>query len=132
MIVALALLPLLALAPASRAGTGIDAEATVLMCDAGNVIDCDDGECSAGSPESVDLPRFIRIDLDASAQLTQPRLRGRSHASHVDRPRRRFDHRLWQGPAGRVFVLSISEQTGMLKGSVPADEFAFLIYGGSA
>ena len=55
---------------AQEAAIGADAEQ--LICDAGLVIDCSaEGECSTGSPESVDLPRFLRLDL-ATGELTSP------------------------------------------------------------
>ena len=110
----------------------IGAEDNELICDAGLVVDCSaEGECSTGSPESVDLPRFLRLDLTAK-QLTSPspgfdsettRLGGVDRADGLISVNGR-------GRAGRVFALSIDESSGALRASVLADDFAFLVFGG--
>jgi hypothetical protein len=131
-LVAFALLPLLALAPATAQDPAIDADATTLMCDLGEVVDCDaDGKCSSGSPESVDLPRFLRIDMDAGELSSpSPGFEGETTpAAAIERADGSITV-FGKGRAGRTFLMSVSEQTGLLKGSVLADDFAFLVFGG--
>lgn len=103
-----------------------------LICDAGFVIDCSaEGECTTGSPESVDLPRFLQLDLTAM-ELTSPSPGFDGEATPlggVDRVAGRIVIN-GHGRAGRVFSLSIHEGTGAMRASVLADEFAFLVFGG--
>jgi len=103
-----------------------------LICDAGLVVDCSaDGDCTTGSPESVGLPRFLRLDL-AAGELTSPSPGFAGETTPlggVDRT----DGLIvvnGQGRAGRVFSLSIRESTGTLRAAVLADDLAFLVFGG--
>ena len=111
--------------------SAIGADATHLICDAGMVIDCiAEGACSGGSPESVDLPRFLNLDLVANelsspspgfdGEITPLRSVDRSEGWIVISGR---------GRGNRVFSMSISESTGSMRGSVLAEDFAFLVFG---
>lgn len=123
---ALSALPLVAQEPV------ISTDDHDLICDAGMVIDCSaGGECTTGSPESVDLPRFLRLDLDAR-QLTSPSPGFDGEVTPLAGVDRADGHIAvnGRGRAGRVFSLSIDAGTGAMRASVLADEFAFLVFGG--
>jgi hypothetical protein len=109
----------------------ISDDAAHLLCDAGLVVDCNaEGECTTGSPESVDLPRFLHLDL-SSNELSSPSPGFDSETTPLDR----LDSSGAQiviggsGRGDRVFSMSISKSTGAMRGSVLAEDFNFLVFG---
>lgn len=123
---------MLAASPIQAQDAVIGPQDNDLICDAGLVIDCSaEGECTTGSPESVDLPRFLRLDLTAE-QLTSPSPGFAGEVTPlggVDRTDGLIAVN-GTGRAGRVFSLSIDEATGALRASLLATDLAFLVFGG--
>jgi len=109
----------------------IDAGAEQLICDAGLVVDCSaEGECTTGSPESVDLPRFLVLNL-AKEELSSPSPGFEGEVTPLGAVDRADGLIVvtGRGRGGRVFSLSIAEDTGVLRAAVVAPEFAFLVFG---
>jgi len=126
-----ALVALLPLGSALAQDAAIGDDAAHLLCDVGVVVDCNaEGKCTTGSPESVDLPRFLHLDL-SSNELSSPSpgFDGETTPlSGVD------SSGGWivisgRGRGDRVFSMSISKSTGAMRGSVLAEDFTFLVFG---
>lgn len=117
--------------PQAEAPVALGPDDSKLICDIVRVMECwPDGDCSAGTPESVDLPHFIQLDLDAkSIGSPSPGFdAGSATVDSVDRT----DGRIaltGGGREGRIWSLLISEQTGELNGAVLAGGFSLLVYG---
>jgi hypothetical protein len=126
-----ALVAMLPLGSAMAQDAAIDEGAVRLLCDAGLVVDCDaEGKCTTGSPESVDMPRFLQLDL-SSNEFSSPSPGFEGEATPLKGVDRSGDWIVIGGRArgDRVFSMTISKRTGAMRGSVLAEDFAFLVFG---
>jgi len=126
-----ALVAILPLGSAMAQDDAIGEGAAHLLCDAGLVVDCDaEGKCTAGSPESVDMPRFLHLDL-SSNEFSSPSPGFEGEATPLKEVDRSGGWIVISGRArgDRAFSMSISKSTGAMRGSVLAADFAFLVFG---
>lgn len=96
-----------------------------LVCAANEVVDCAEVEgCEFVSPDMVNLPDFLIVDLD------KRELRGGGRTSTIHTVEKGDGLLVMQGvQAGRAWSMSLSTTTGMLTGTVAADGYGFVVFG---
>jgi hypothetical protein len=119
----------LGVSPPPTAAAPFDGSAPML-CAVVTVMDCDTkGECSRRTPEEVNLPTFVRVDVPGRA-LASPDGKRTAEVKTVTR----LDGRLiLQGAQnGRGWNVAVVEETGKLSAAVADGEDAFVVYGACA
>lgn len=111
---------------ASTIGNAADFDGSkALICTATEVKDCAffDG-CQRASPQSVNLPRFLRIDFD------NKEIKGEGRATAIQNLSEAEGLVIMQGIQGdRAWSLSLSTTTGDITGTVAGDGYGFLVFG---
>ena len=98
-----------------------------LLCVPIGVTECGaEGECKRGTPESVNLPQFFRVDLKAMTI--------RSEEQKRESPIKTVEHMngklILQGTQGeRGWTMLIDEDTGRLSATVTADGEGLVVFG---
>lgn len=96
------------------------------LCALGRAVECDeDGDCEEGSPDDVNLPDFIWVDVPAKALREHGGERKTEILNHL----RRDGQLILQGVQDRAWSVSISEQTGRFTATSTADGVAFVLFG---
>jgi hypothetical protein len=118
----------------AAAGQEIDASAP-MVCAAMELFECDAGGvgCRAVTAESINAPRFIRIDTK-KGEITSSR---RTDPMKVAKPQSAGGKVLYQGVIGLeqsdnhglAWSLSIDEASGNMVLSAAGDDAAFVIFG---
>jgi len=100
---------------------------TPLLCVPTGVTECGaEGECKRGTPESVNLPQFFRVDLKAMGIRSEEQKR-ESPIKTVERMNGKL---ILQGAEGeRGWTMVIAEDTGRLSATVAADGEGFVVFG---
>jgi len=99
-----------------------------LLCVPIEGIECEvAGKCLAGTAESVNLPQFLRVDVQ-NKKISAADKSGRETAiRYLERANGRLIMQGVQG--GRGWTMVISEETGKMSGTVSEDEVGFVIFG---
>ena len=101
-----------------------------LLCATIEAIECSASEeCTVGTPESVNIPQFLKLDFRAKQveAVTQAKEKRKSAIKSLER----VDGELvMQGiEQGRGWSIAISEETGKLSASIVGDQLGFLVFG---
>lgn len=118
-------LPVMAFLFATNAAAANLDSSRPLICAAVDAVDCSAfDQCQRVTPQMVNLPRFIRIDLQNKELSGDGRKTPIEHVTHVE-------HQvIMQGVrGGRAWSMSLSTQTGDLTGTVTDDGFGFVVFG---
>jgi len=113
--------------PSPAGAAGRHDGSTPLLCVPIGVTECGaEGECKRGTPESVNLPQFIRVDVKAMTI--------RSEEQKRESPIKTIEHMngklILQGTQGeRGWTMLIDEDTGRLSATVTADGEGFVVFG---
>lgn len=113
------------------ATTGMAAEfdgSKPLICTATEVADCAlfDG-CQRASPQTVNLPRFLRIDLH------NKEIKGEGRTTTIRNVSEAEGLMIMQGVQGdRAWNILLSKETGEITGTVAGDGFGFVVFGACA
>ena len=115
---------------ALSAGAGDISGAKKLICAPSLAIDCGaDGECESGPPESIDFPRFVRVDLDKRVVLGEA-ADGNTRTSEILHVASSEGATILQGvQLGRGWSAVIERATGKLVVTASATDAAFVIFG---
>jgi hypothetical protein len=119
----------LCLAPGPAGAAGKYDGSAPMLCVPVGVTECGaEGECKR-TPESVNLPQFIRVDVKAMAT--------RSDEQKRESPIKTVDHMngklILQGTQGeRGWTMVIAEDTGRLSATIAADGEGFVVFGACA
>ena len=117
----------LCLAPSPASSAGKHDGSAPLLCVPIGVTECGaEGECKRGTPESVNLPQFFRVDLKTMAI--------RSEEQKRESPIKTVEHMngklILQGTQGeRGWTMLIDEDAGRLSATVTADGEGFVVFG---
>ena len=101
-----------------------------LLCAAVEAIECStSGECTAGTPESVNIPHFLNIDF--KSKKVEAVRHGKETRNSAIRSLERVEGTLvMQGiEAGRGWSIAISEETGKLSASIVGNQIGFVVFG---
>ena len=117
----------LCLAPTLAGAAGKYDGSAPMLCVPLFVTECGaEGECKRGTPESVNLPQFIRVDVMAMAI--------RSEEQKRESPIKTVEHMngklILQGTQGeRGWTMLIVEDSGRMSATVTADGEGFIVFG---
>ena len=117
----------LCLVPSPAGAAGKHDGSAPLLCVPIGVTECGaEGECKRGTPESVNLPQFMRVDVKAMTI--------RSEEQKRESPIKTVEHMngklILQGTQGeRGWTMLIDEDTGRLSATVIADGEGFVVFG---
>lgn len=117
-------------APYSVGAAGKFDGSVVMLCVPTVVTECGaDGECRRGTPGSVNLPEFLKVDLKAM----------KVHAEGTGResPIRNVEHLngtlvIQGGQNGRAWSMTIAEETGRMSSTISTEGEGFIIFGACA
>lgn len=96
-----------------------------LICTATEVVDCAlfDG-CQRAAPQTVNLPRFMRLDFEKKEIKGEGRTTAIQNVSNIE------GLMIMQGVEGdRAWNLSLSTTTGDITGTVAGDGYGFVVFG---
>lgn len=99
-----------------------------LLCAPIEVTECGvEGECYHGTPESVNIPQFLKIDV-------KKKMISATDESGRKTPIKNLEHNngrmiMHGGQDGRGWTMVISEETGKMSASVAGDQFGFVVFG---
>lgn len=96
-----------------------------LICTAIEVVDCVlfDG-CQRAAPQTVNLPRFLRLDFEKNEINGEGRITAIQNVSNIE------ELMIMQGVEGdRAWSLSLSTTTGDITGTVAGDGYGFVVFG---
>ena len=122
-------LAMLVLSPKLMAA-GLDSSKT-LLCATIDAIECggQSAECITGLAESVNLPQFVRIDVQGK-KIEAVRQGGKSVSSSVLNHKRENGKLILQGiEGGRGWSLVIVEETGKMSATIAGDQVGFVLFG---
>jgi hypothetical protein len=117
----------LCLVPGPGGAAGKHDGSAPLLCVPIGVTECGaEGECKRGTPESVNLPQFFRVDLKTMTI--------RSEEQKRESPIKTIEHMngklILQGTQGqRGWTMLIDEDAGRLSATVTADGEGFVVFG---
>jgi hypothetical protein len=117
----------LCLVPGPAGAAGKHDGSAPLLCVAIAVTECGaEGECKRGTPESVNLPQFMRVDVKAMTIRSEEKKR-ESPIKTVDRMNGKL---ILQGTQGeRGWTTLIDEDTGRMSATVTAEGEGFVVFG---
>jgi hypothetical protein len=117
----------ISLAPHQAAAAGKYDGSVPLLCVPLAVTECGaEGECQKGTPRSVNLPQFFRVDLKAMTIRAVEESR-ESPIKTVDRVNGNL---ILQGVQGqRGWTLIISEEVGQMSATIGAPAEGYIIFG---
>lgn len=101
-----------------------------LICATAEAFDCaPNSQCIRDSPETVNLPRFIRVDFAGKRAFTK-RVSGEERVAEI-MSQQSVDGRLvLQGvQLGHGWSMAISQETGAMSLAVVGDEIGFVVFG---
>lgn len=101
-----------------------------ILCASANVVVClDDGSCASAEPWELNVPQFIKIDLNERT-LSTTEASGDRRVTIVDTAER-SDARIYlQGiDRGRAYSFVIDEETGYLTAAVIRDDLTVTVFG---
>jgi hypothetical protein len=100
------------------------------LCSAGTLgACCDSGECATGTPDELNIPQFIEVDL-AAKRVSTTKASGLNRTSAVDNVKRVDGHILLQGfDNGRAYSILIDEKTGVMSSAVSAVGCGITVFG---
>jgi hypothetical protein len=112
--------------PAASARAEVDGSKP-LLCAVTEVVQCDQlGNCVRGTPEDVNIPRFVDVDPGTK----QLREHGGTETSSIQNLVRGDGRLVLQGAErGRGWSIYISEATGQLSAAISDDGWASAIFG---
>ena len=101
-----------------------------ILCSAGRIAACcDDGQCAQGSPDELNMPRFIEIDVPGK-RISTTKASGLNRESAIDNLKRAGGQIVLQGTQnGRAFSILIDEKTGEMSAAVAASECSVSAFG---
>lgn len=101
-----------------------------ILCSTGRIAACcDDGQCGQGSPDELNMPQFIEIDVPAK-RVSTTRASGLNRQTTVDNLKRAGGQLVLQGTQnGRAFTILIDEKTGEMTAAVAASECSVSAFG---
>lgn len=101
-----------------------------LLCVSTEVTACrEESLCEAMSPEELNVPRFLEVDL-ASRLLSTTKASGEDRQTRIEHLRREDGLIVLQGvERGRAFSLMISEASGNLTASVAREDLGVVVFG---
>jgi hypothetical protein len=119
----------LGLVPYAHAAATYDGSVP-LICALIEVIDCAPGaDCRHGSPESVNLPQFVKLNFtEKTLSTTEAAQKQRSTPiKNIEQ----FEGRmiLLGVEGGRAWSLIIAKETGKMSATVADDEVGFVVFG---
>jgi hypothetical protein len=89
----------------------------------------DDGECESAPPWELNIPQFIKVDLDART-LSTTKTSGENRSTRIKSVERENGLIILQGSEqGRAFSFVITEETGMSSIAVARDGLAVAVFG---
>jgi hypothetical protein len=117
----------LCLAPLQVAAAGKYDGSVPLVCVPLAVTECGaEGECQKGTPQSVNLPQFFRVDFKTMTVRAVEESR-ESTIKNVDRVN---GHMILQGVQGQLgWTLIISEDMGQMSATIAGPGEGYLIFG---
>jgi hypothetical protein len=96
--------------------------ATVAAC-------CDDGQCASGTPNELNVPQFIEVDVKGRS-ISSTKASGRERKSVVDNLRRENGQILLQGMENhRAYSILIDEKSGEMAASVASAGCGINVFG---
>lgn len=126
----------LGLVLAGMAGPAAAGEDGSLICAATHTVECDgyDEVCHQGHGDTINFPRFFRVDLaKRELHILDHERRGEiTEATHVGRSESRGWIILQGVEQGRPWSMSITEDTGRFSLVINEDDAAFNVFGGCA
>ena len=101
-----------------------------LLCSSGQLAACfDDGVCEHASPQALNVPAFIEVDL-AKKQLSTTPASGENRVSPIRNLERADGRIVIQGvEGGRAFSFLIDEESGALTAAVARDGIGVVVFG---
>jgi hypothetical protein len=88
-----------------------------------------DGICRHGTPASVNLPEFFKVDLKAMKVYAE----GTGRESPIRNAEHLNGHLIVQGGQnGRGWSMTIAEETGKMSAAISTSEEGFLVFGACA
>ena len=118
------------LAPHGVEAAGKFDGAVPMLCAPTIVTECGaDGECRRGTPASVNLPEFLKVDLKAMKVHAE----GTGRESPIRNLERLNGHIIIQGcQNGRGWTMTIAEETGRMSSTISTSDEGFIIFGACA
>jgi len=104
--------------------------ATALVCSSNETFDCASArECIADSPEAINIPRLIRLDLNAKKAFTK-RLSGEENVAPISAQQVMNGRLILQGAQnGFGWSMAISEGTGAMSLAIAGDGAGVVVFG---
>jgi hypothetical protein len=101
-----------------------------LLCAVIEVFDCQGaGDCQRGTADSVNLPQFLKIDINAKTLSTTEAGEGKK-VTPIKNFERVEGHLILQGvEGGRPWSLVIATETGKVSATVSDDQVGFVVFG---
>jgi hypothetical protein len=98
-----------------------------MLCTPTVVTECGaEGECRRGTPGSVNLPEFLKVDLKAMKVYAE----GAGRESPIRNVERSDGHLIIQGGQnGRAWSMTIGEDTGRMSSAISTSHEGFIIFG---
>ncbi len=115
--------------PYVAAADGFDGSSP-LICTSIEAHECEPGaECLAGTPEYIDIPRFIRLDFENSVVLAR-RLEGEERTSRIKSVTLDGGELILQGiQLGLGWSMATTQADGRMSLTAAGDGMAFIIFG---
>ncbi len=101
-----------------------------LLCAVIEVFDCQvAGDCQRGTADSVNLPQFLKIDVNAKTLSTTEEGEGK-RVTPIKNFERVEGHMILQGAeGGRAWSMVIATETGKVSASVSDNQVGFVVFG---
>ena len=101
-----------------------------LLCAVIEEFDCTSGEeCLSGSPQSINIPQFLRIDFKEKV-ITGDRGDGEIRSTTVNNMERVDGKMILQGiQNGKAWSMVITEATGKMTVTAADDQVGFVVFG---
>ena len=104
-----------------------------LICSTTHTVECDgtDEECHQGGGDTINFPRFFRVDFNKrEMHILDPGRRGEvTQVTHIARSESRGWIILQGVEEGRPWSMSITEKTGRFSLVINEDDAAFNVFG---
>ena len=118
------------LAPHGAAAVGKFDGSAPMLCAPTVVTECGaDGDCRRGTPASVNLPEFLKVDLKAMKVYAE--------GTGRESPIRNIEHLngvlvVQGGQNGRAWSMTVTEETGKMSATISTEGEGFIIFGACA
>jgi hypothetical protein len=119
----------LGLVPCAHAAATYDGSVP-LICALIEVMDCGSGvDCQRGSPESVNLPQFIKLNFTEKT-LSTTEAAQRQHSTPIKHIEQFHSSMILQGvEGGRAWSMVLAKETGKMSATVADEQAGFIIFG---